>query len=102
VLLENIIHGFCQDCNDDEKAVHEVLPLKDWNIAALIVHRLAGRLGQMGILELAASFRNTEFRLRTEDFIEEQMITEIFGLLRDLNIVVKKFETEWPSSYSIS
>lgn len=102
LLLENIIHGFCQDCSDDEKTILEALHLKDYSMLTLIIHRLAGRTGQMGITELAAAFRKTELKLRSKDSVDEQMSKEILTLLRDLAIVIKRFQVEWPISYSIS
>jgi signal transduction histidine kinase/CheY-like chemotaxis protein len=101
VLLEHVIHGFCQDCYDDQKAVLEAMRRKDRNTVTLITHRLAGRLGQMGVSELAASFRDVELKLRDED-VTADLTVEIFALLSTLDVVVRKFQTEWPKVYSIS
>jgi HPt (histidine-containing phosphotransfer) domain-containing protein len=100
VLLEHIIQGFGQDCLDDQDAVERALSIKDWDQVTLIIHRLAGRTGQMGITELANSFREAEQKLRQDNFNEQDMLNHIGAMFRDLNLVIKEFRKE--KSYSIS
>ncbi|MBC7565567.1 MAG: response regulator [Pedobacter sp.] len=102
VLLENIIQGFCVDCEHDEQLVQEAIQLNDWETVTLLVHRLAGRIGQLGISEIAHSLRNIELRLRDSDVSKQNLIKEIFNSLRDIGIVVEKFKTERLMPYSIS
>jgi signal transduction histidine kinase/CheY-like chemotaxis protein len=100
VLLDNIIQGFGQDCVEDQEAVERALSLKDWDQVTLIIHRLAGRTGQMGITALANAFRDAELKLRKSNFNEQDMFDHIASMFRDLNMVINEFKKE--KSYSIS
>lgn len=101
VLLENVIQGFCQDCKEDQEQVIVAIDVKDWETVTLIIHRLAGRIGQIGISELAVALRQVELKLREEDADQESLIKDISDLLKHINIVVELFERN-RLSYSIS
>lgn len=101
VLLENVIQGFCQDCKEDQEQVIAAIHAKDWETVTLIVHRFAGRIGQIGISELAVGLRQVELKLRTEDADQESLIKDIIDLLKHINIVIEMFERN-KLSYSMS
>ena len=59
-LLEKILARFKQDSIDDAGELKEYLKQNDQDKSRLIVHRLAGRIGQMGAKTLANAFRVLE------------------------------------------
>ncbi|RYE58468.1 MAG: response regulator [Sphingobacteriales bacterium] len=101
VLLANIIEGFCQDCTEDEGLVKAALQERDWEAVTLLIHRLAGRIGQIGISELSVTLRRIELKLRENDVSKESLEKDIINTLKHINIVVKMFESK-RLSYSIS
>jgi HPt (histidine-containing phosphotransfer) domain-containing protein len=102
VLLDNIIQGFCKDCVEDRGLIFEALRLKDWEAVTLIIHRLAGRIAQIGIAELAVNLRQIELRLREgKDESKESLKKDIMDTLTQINIVVEMFESK-RLAYSIS
>lgn len=101
VLLDNIIHGFCQDCAEDQGLVLSAIHSKDWETVTLIIHRLAGRIAQIGIAELAANLRQIELKLRDEHSDKERLTKDIKDTLNQISIVVEMFESKG-LSYSIS
>jgi signal transduction histidine kinase/HPt (histidine-containing phosphotransfer) domain-containing protein len=102
VLLDNIIQGFCKDCVEDRGLIFEALRLKDWEAVTLIIHRLAGRIAQIGIAELAVNLRQIELRLREgKDESKESLKKDIMDTLTQINIIVEMFESK-RLVYSIS
>jgi signal transduction histidine kinase/HPt (histidine-containing phosphotransfer) domain-containing protein len=102
VLLDNIIQGFCKDCVEDRGLIFEALRLKDWEAVTLVIHRLAGRIAQIGIAELAVNLRQIELRLREgKDESKESLKKDIMDTLTQINIVVEMFESK-RLAYSIS
>jgi signal transduction histidine kinase/CheY-like chemotaxis protein len=100
VLLDNIILGFCQDCKEDNNLIAKALAVQDWDTVTLIIHRFAGRIGQMGIAGLAKSLRQIEINLRNESIDKEILIDDITCILTHIDSVVRTFESE-RLSYSI-
>jgi len=101
-LMNRIVEGFIAECAEDAQLSKECIQTEDWETLALVVHRLAGRTGQMGIPELALSFRNAELKLRSGDFDNRAVVLEIMNLLVDLDRVVEKLKDPTELSYSIS
>jgi signal transduction histidine kinase/FixJ family two-component response regulator len=101
-LMEKIIKGFCEDCNDDRKVLLDATLKDDWETVMLVVHRLAGRLAQIGVSSLAASFRTLELTLLAGGALETETIDTLQGLLKDLHAVASRLEKDWAANYSIA
>jgi len=101
-LIHRIIDGFVADCAEDARLVADSIQQEDWDTVTLVVHRLAGRTGQMGIPELASSFRSIELKLRSDDFNKDLIKVSLKNLLIDLDHVAESFRNSTESPYSIS
>lgn len=62
-VFDQIVRRFMQDCIADSELLSRALMENDWDKSRLIVHRLAGRLGQMGAKTFAATWREMELEL---------------------------------------
>ncbi len=85
-LLQAIVLRFKTDSTDDIAMARKAM--KDGRISdvVLIVHRLAGRIAQIGHRELSANFRKFEIRLDKSKDLNEELGNELSGLLSELEI----------------
>ncbi|MXV51882.1 response regulator [Pedobacter sp. HMF7647] len=72
-----VLGRFVFDCAKDAEELEKLISLKDHDRVALVVHRIAGRLGQFGARDLASLFREAELRLRTRQSIDEELKSEL-------------------------
>lgn len=92
-VFDQIVARFKQDCINDSDLLQETLKRNDWANSRLIVHRLAGRLGQMGAKTLAKAFREMELSLAAGDTQEEQKAS-IVGLLTQLDELLESIDQQ--------
>lgn len=64
--FSKILNRFIQDCQDDHQALLQSLQAGDDALTSLLLHRLAGRLAQMGCRDLAMAFRLLEINMEKE------------------------------------
>ena len=81
---EKILNRFVQDCQDDEASLQQYMAIGNYDKASLLLHRLAGRLSQMGSRELAMAFRSMEINvnasLEEDDALPEEQVQGIQDL----------------------
>src|SRR5690606_21248727 len=61
--LNKILHRFVEDCHADMALLDQSLKAQHTDNLSLLLHRLAGRIAQMGVKQLAAEFRTAEIAL---------------------------------------
>ncbi|KAA6436579.1 response regulator [Dyadobacter flavalbus] len=65
-LLREILHQFVMDCRKDVDSLFLLIDDGDFEKVPELIHRMAGRTGQIGAKELSAQFRNLEVALRED------------------------------------
>jgi len=83
-MQNKIIQRFKQDCEDDILILKECLLANDFTKARLIIHRLAGRLAQIGSKPLAHQFRQMEISIDQTTVINEIQRKDIELLVHQL------------------
>ncbi len=66
-LKKRILQGFVEEGTKDLQELGQALKKKDEAFVHLLVHRLAGRLAQVGMKKLAHSFRELDIRWAAKD-----------------------------------
>ncbi len=91
-LFDTIIEETTKDLSNFQKAIND----NNIDKTTLILHKLAGRIGQIGEKELAAKLRDKEIETKNSE-----MITGNFdSLIEDVSIFVKNIETEKDKLFS--
>jgi len=83
--LERILRRFRDDCRNDIEEMKQALSKGDLSKAALVIHRLAGRIAQVGYKRLAAEFRTCETALRKEKTFSSALRKDVASLLDRLD-----------------
>ena len=83
-LLKNILARFDLDCRNDIKAIQDALERPDFELICLIIHRLAGRIAQIGSKSLSGDFRRCEIELTSQTNLNEYTRHTIHLLLKRL------------------
>jgi signal transduction histidine kinase/HPt (histidine-containing phosphotransfer) domain-containing protein len=87
---DRILNRFNLDCQNDQQELLENLEKENYDHVSLLLHRLAGRLAQMGSRDLAASFRLMEIEVDAslaaaeEDELDEMQKQRIVALCNQL------------------
>ncbi len=92
-LLQSIIHQFIEETNDDLDEIDRYLTTSDLIATREIVHKLAGRTGQIGILKLPALLRAIEVDLedgKSLVFVRDR----IYNATRRLKTILINMEKE--------
>lgn len=97
--LKRILNRFAEDCALDAKEIKKAIKDKNGATVRLLVHRLAGRIAQIGSGKLAADFREMEIRLSEEQVPDKNEQQEISALLEKLDRMLKLIKSK---PYSIS
>jgi HPt (histidine-containing phosphotransfer) domain-containing protein len=87
--LTKILKRFTEDCIDDIAELRIGIGNQDnWKIT-LLLHRIAGRVSQIGASELAADFRLAEIEFSEEEKLSEVQINTILLLTDKLQHLIK-------------
>jgi signal transduction histidine kinase/DNA-binding response OmpR family regulator len=78
-LFQSIIHQFIEESENDLKRLKENLIVGNKKGVRETVHKLAGRIGQMGIYSLSAKFHEVEVNI-----VEGKSLTELEGEIHEL------------------
>ncbi len=87
-LLERILNRFKADCEEDAVSLNKAVGELDLATSRLIVHRLAGRIAQVGAKQLAEDFRLMEQQIAEKTVLDETLKNKINRLLQQLNHLV--------------
>lgn len=88
-MKQKIIARFKQDCQDDIKTINLALSTKDTAQVRLVVHRLAGRLAQMGGKKLAQEFRELELKIDQKGELDQNLEMQLDKLSRNLTLLLR-------------
>lgn len=92
--LNKILLRFTRDCMDDVDEVRQAITDADRPKLRLIVHRLAGRIAQVGAKKLAAGFRKMEIKLAENEhhtgIPEQHLILDLLQELHQLLRIIKQ------------
>jgi signal transduction histidine kinase/FixJ family two-component response regulator len=87
---DRILNRFNTDCQNDQQEIISCLDQGNYDRVSLLLHRLAGRLAQMGSRDLAASFRLMEIEVdeslaaAEEDELDDSQKERIIALCQQL------------------
>jgi signal transduction histidine kinase/DNA-binding response OmpR family regulator len=82
--LNKVLLRFKEDCNSDDAEIKKALKESDMDAIRLIIHRLAGRIAQIGSKDLSAAFRVCEIELRQSVTLTDKLKQDILLLLTKL------------------
>jgi signal transduction histidine kinase/CheY-like chemotaxis protein len=92
--LKKILNRFLMDCRDDRSELLQCLDAGDINQVSLLLHRLAGRLGQIGSRELGNAFRIMEIEvndsIEVHQALDEEQQEAILHLAADLQRLLEQ------------
>jgi HPt (histidine-containing phosphotransfer) domain-containing protein len=92
--LVKILDRFREDCSNDIEELKDAVLNNHSEVAELLVHRLAGRIAQVGSKSLAAEFRKLEYRIREAGTLDTEIkeeILEVIPTLSHLIEVIKRY-----------
>ncbi|RZL50537.1 MAG: response regulator [Pedobacter sp.] len=93
-MLKKILIQFEKDCLNDIEALEKNLQLKEIDKSRLIVHRLAGRIAQIGASELGSAFRMVEQEIANKQLIEDKEKEQVIELIYKLNELIRQIKEE--------
>lgn len=82
--LQRILLRFSEDTLNDSKEIEETIVKNDADQLRLLIHRMAGRLAQVGAKKLSSAFRILEIQL-AENGLDQPKISSIKALLNEVN-----------------
>jgi len=88
-MMAKILASFMRDCKDDQDTLVQSISNGNQAEARLIVHRLAGRIAQIGAKDLGAEFRQLEQEIAGEENIEQSTVARINELIGQLQLLMK-------------
>ncbi|PYF70133.1 hybrid sensor histidine kinase/response regulator [Pedobacter nutrimenti] len=95
--FHKIMDRFREDCRNDKTELEQGLKQNDKEKVSLLLHRLAGRIAQIGSRELAADFRKAEIRMESQNADVQKQKDGILLLCQHLDELIHLME-----DYSIS
>ncbi|MGE6220141.1 ATP-binding response regulator [Nubsella zeaxanthinifaciens] len=91
-LMKKILQSFKADCKDDEQLLQQRVNEGNQSEARLLVHRLAGRVSQIGAKDLGMKFRVLEQNIANAELIDTAIEIEISAKLEELNGLIHKVD----------
>jgi HPt (histidine-containing phosphotransfer) domain-containing protein len=88
-MMAKILASFMQDCKDDRELLEQSIADQDQAQARLVVHRLAGRIAQIGAKELGRDFRQLEQEVAAVETIGKVLQTKISTLMEQLQSLLE-------------
>jgi signal transduction histidine kinase/ActR/RegA family two-component response regulator/CHASE3 domain sensor protein len=83
--LRKILLRFDLDCVNDSNEIRDAINSSNVDLICLVVHRLAGRIAQIGSKGLSNEFRLCEIELRNYGALNDAVKMQINGLLKKLD-----------------
>lgn len=92
--LRGIIRQFKTDSVNDLVQLEQALSSEKFEESVLLVHRLAGRLAQMGASEIAQLWRSSEMNLRHEGILLPEIKEQLLVLIHELQTMLQNFRAD--------
>ena len=87
--LMRILDRFREDSSNDLIELEDALTTNQADVAELLVHRLAGRIAQVGAKPLAAEFRSLEYQIREQASLPAEVREEVAGVIPKLKKLIE-------------
>lgn len=87
--LKSILARFTEDSKNDLNSLESSIHADDLDTTVLLVHRLAGRIAQVGSKALAREFRQMEINIREYGSLQMNVKDDLFQLLPKLNQLIQ-------------
>jgi signal transduction histidine kinase/HPt (histidine-containing phosphotransfer) domain-containing protein/ActR/RegA family two-component response regulator len=87
--LKRILYRFTEDSKNDMDSLESSIKGDDLEPILLLVHRLAGRIAQIGSKALAGEFRRMEINIREYGYLQMDVRNELVQLLPKLAKLIK-------------
>ncbi len=91
-MVAKILTSFIGDCKEDEQLLNQALTENNLSYLRLIIHRLAGRVSQIGAKDLGAKFRMLEQYVAKQNKIDEADKRKIETSMQELNSLLAQIE----------
>lgn len=91
-MMAKILTSFIRNCEEDQALLQQSIANQNQPEARLVVHRLAGRIAQIGNKELGAAFRQLEQDIAAVEVLNEGVRSKINALLLKLQSLLKVVE----------
>ena len=88
-MMGKILASFKRDCEEDKILLQQSLVDGNQPQARLVVHRLAGRIAQIGAKELGAAFRQLEQEIAAVQVLDEAILLVVNERLTELQSLLK-------------
>ncbi|MBK0383883.1 response regulator [Pedobacter sp. SD-b] len=92
--LNKVLKSFIENCKGDELLLQEALSNANKPATRLIIHRLAGRISQMGSKKLAADYRKFELEIEYSDKINLAHHQKTKILIGQLQLLMQTLENK--------
>ncbi len=91
-MMRKILASFIRDCEEDQEILKQSISSQNQPEVRLVIHRLAGRIAQIGAKELGAAFRQLEQKVATVEILNEAIHNKIKVSLEQLQLLLKTVE----------
>lgn len=91
-MMEKILKSFIRDCEEDQSLLQQSIIEGNQPEARLVVHRLAGRVAQIGAKDLGAEFRRLEQEVAAVEILDDTTQQKIDASLAKLQSLLKTVE----------
>ncbi|GAA4310212.1 hypothetical protein GCM10023149_04810 [Mucilaginibacter gynuensis] len=99
--LANILHRFTADTRSDIAELEDALASEtDTEKIALLVHRMAGRTGQIGARDLSVALRRVE-QLLMDDALSASAGVQLQALLSEMQDLIDYIDTAYPATMEV-
>ena len=88
ILFQTVMQQFVEDSDEDAGLLKDGLSSRDRKAVREVVHKLAGRFGQMGIFSLSARLHDIEVQLVDGKSVEE-LSAEIRDVVREIKEILQ-------------
>ena len=88
-MMARILASFMQDCHNDQALLQQSIDDQDQAQARLVVHRLAGRVAQIGAKELGGNFRQLEQDIAAVNTVDKPLKAKISALMQQLQLLLE-------------
>ncbi len=92
-MMAKILASFIRDCEEDEALLKQSISNQNQPEVRLVVHRLAGRIAQIGAKELGTAFRQLEQEVAAVEILDEAIRDRVNASLVQLQSLLKTIET---------
>jgi len=91
-MMAKILASFIRDCEEDQALIQQSITHQNQPEVRLVVHRLAGRIAQIGAKELGAAFRQLEQEVAATEKLDAAIQNQISASLAQLQSLLKTVE----------